>query len=569
MKNANRLIMFVPVGQIWMAAASSVGWGQEIGACCTCPLFPGVPGICTPDLTEAECDALEGWWIMGEGCYPNPCPGEPENNDCRNAIVVDLSDADVCVDVVNRTTSSTSCASDDDCPTDEKCKGKYYDFNNVCATDDFADLPTACVTGGDLHYDVWYVFTNEGMEEVDLWVSSCEEVGNDQMMADYAVGVADCVDLSTDDEVCCGNDSCGQVAGPAEMPNDEAHGCVEMVVAPGGSVLVRVGGWDTVDHTGNPKGDGRILFAIAEPRHLYSPIPYPWYPHHCRKNRMLSLLDNNPGAEVAMQVELIEIGKCCFGGTNHHLPCTGAGDCPGGTCGDCMECFYDYPYSSVGMEWWVSKPRCTDKDGHDVTATDPTCEGMSADDLNPVENIWRSQLTTGLVCHGGDNNDQACTQDADCPGGLCGKSIWPNGGADPADNCVHIGDCEIIPMATYALRTTFDPLVGQPIFSDDLIIGTILKPGTKCYGDIVGIWTGTQWTCPNGTVGMGDVMAAVFAFQHHPNMPHRTWAEVDDAGLNMVINIADIQQIVFGFKGQPYPFPVPANCPYGVSPPVE
>ena len=577
--------------------------GDILGACCYCPTVPGGPGVCEAGQTHTTCLDNGGTWEVaydchavcedsgiectypagpeceeGEACLESKCPGEPDNNHCENAVVANLNGEDapnpnVCVNVEEQTTSGTACTSNSDCAaTGETCTGRYYEFDNKCATDDFVDLPTDCATSGDLHFDVWYVFTNEGDAEVDVWVSSCEEVANDQMMAAYVVpnGVTDCPGLTTDDEVCCGDDSCGQGGGPSEMPNDEGGGtyCPELVVASGASVLIRVGGWDTVEHTGNPKGAGRVLIAISGEAggDVNPPAPCTGYPNSARKNRMLSVVDGNPGAEVAVQVELMEIGpvdcysKHCYDGTTPtENTCETADDCdPGQTCeGD--------PTNSVGLKWWTSKPRCTDKNGADVTATDPNCTGVSADP-SPVENIWRAQLTPEPVCHGGTNNDAACTIDDDCPGGKCGKSIWPIGAPDPADNCVHIADCELMPLATYHLRTTKNPLVGSPVFSTDLTMGTITKPGTKCWADVAGQWTGAQWTDPNQSVDFDDVTAAVFAFQKHPNKPHRTWPEVDGKGPNMNINFTDIQRIVEGFQGKKYPYLHPSECPVTVTP---
>ena len=92
-------------------------------------------------------------------------------------------------------------------------------------------------------------------------------------------------------------------------------------------------------------------------------------------------------------------------------------------------------------------------------------------------------------------------------------------------------------------------------------MGTILRPGTKYWADCVGEWDGTQWTPPNKVVNMDDVMAAVFYFKSAANKPHRTWVEIDDEGVNMVLNFTDIMRIVQGFKGEAYPFSNPADCP--------
>ena len=248
---------------------------------------------------------------------------------------------------------------------------------------------------------------------------------------------------------------------------------------------------------------------------------------------MLSVRDANPGVDIAMQVELLTVGPA--------------------------ECYENDPALAPGSTWWVSRARCTDENNHDVTLADPNCTGTGP---SGVPNIWRAQLTPGLVCHGGTNNDLPCATDGGCPGGKCGRSVWP------VADCVHIADCEVIPIATYAVRATVNPLGPASWFSSDLIIGTIQRPGTKCWADVVGSWTGTDWTCPNQIVNMVDVQAAVFFFKRHPNMPDRTWVELDDESPNMVVNFGDIMQIVNGFQGLPYRFSSPGDCPAEVSPPV-
>ena len=55
-------------------------------------------------------------------------------------------------------------------------------------------------------------------------------------------------------------------------------------------------------------------------------------------------------------------------------------------------------------------------------------------------------------------------------------------------------------------------------------------------------------------------MAAVQKFQQLINAPQLTWVDVDGETPNEVLNFGDIQMIVQGFKGDPYPFSNPAEC---------
>ena len=122
---------------------------------------------------------------------------------------------------------------------------------------------------------------------------------------------------------------------------------------------------------------------------------------------------------------------------------------------------------------------------------------------------------------------------------------------------VHLGACEITPVATYEIRSTWDGVC----FSVPLVIETIARPTPKYWADCVGVFDGEAWTEPNGVVCMDDVMAAVQKFRKFENAPHLTWVDIDGQEPNVTLNFADIQMIIQGFKGEPYPFADPAECP--------
>ena len=122
---------------------------------------------------------------------------------------------------------------------------------------------------------------------------------------------------------------------------------------------------------------------------------------------------------------------------------------------------------------------------------------------------------------------------------------------------LHLGDCEIVPAASYEIRGTVD---GET-FTEALEVSTIAQPIPKYWGDCVGILGDASWSGPNGVVNMDDVMAAVQKFKQVETAPHLTWVDVDAQVPNAVLNFADIQQIVNGFKGEAYPFSDPAACP--------
>jgi hypothetical protein len=136
---------------------------------------------------------------------------------------------------------------------------------------------------------------------------------------------------------------------------------------------------------------------------------------------------------------------------------------------------------------------------------------------------------------------------------------------------IHLGDCEIVPAATYRLRSTVD----EVLFSDPLELGTIEKPGAKYYGDVVGTGTGALppepgFTEPNGAVNVSDVQAFLLTVQG-PTSPsvHTTWVDLHGLGdgvpPNFILNVSDLQRILWGIDGQQYldaPEHLdPAHCP--------
>jgi probable HAF family extracellular repeat protein len=141
---------------------------------------------------------------------------------------------------------------------------------------------------------------------------------------------------------------------------------------------------------------------------------------------------------------------------------------------------------------------------------------------------------------------------------------WP-------ETILHIGDCEIVPMATYELRATPDGIS----FTGPLEVATIHKPGERYYGDVAGIGTGALppepgFTGPNGVVNVVDVQAFLLTALG-PTSPsaHITWVDLHGLGEgsppNFILNVSDLQRILFGFEGQEYtdaPNQLdPADCP--------
>jgi M6 family metalloprotease-like protein len=128
---------------------------------------------------------------------------------------------------------------------------------------------------------------------------------------------------------------------------------------------------------------------------------------------------------------------------------------------------------------------------------------------------------------------------------------WP-------EETIHVGDCEIVPVATYEIRPTSDMVaLGSP-----LEVATIHKPGIWFYGDTVGVGTGDMppqpgFTPPNGVVGVTDVQAFLLTVKG-PTSPsaHTTWVDLHGLGEgsppNFLLNVSDLQRVLFGFEGMEY-----------------
>jgi len=142
-------------------------------------------------------------------------------------------------------------------------------------------------------------------------------------------------------------------------------------------------------------------------------------------------------------------------------------------------------------------------------------------------------------------------------------TAWPD--------VVFLGDCEIVPVATYAIRGTVEGVQ----FSDPLTVATIHKPIGRYYGDVVGTGTGDMpplpgFTPPNGNVNVSDVQAYILTAQgdSSPSV-HPTWVDLHGEGEgsppNFILNVSDLQRILFGFEGREYtdtPQQIdPADCP--------
>ncbi|UCE59406.1 MAG: VCBS repeat-containing protein [Phycisphaerales bacterium] len=136
---------------------------------------------------------------------------------------------------------------------------------------------------------------------------------------------------------------------------------------------------------------------------------------------------------------------------------------------------------------------------------------------------------------------------------------------------LHVGDCEIGPVSTFSIRATAD----EVLYTNPLEIGTILAAPPWYYGDTVGVGTGALppepgFTPPNQILNVNDVTAYLLTADGDSSpSAHTTWVDLHglDAGAapNYLLNVSDLQRILFGLEGQQYvdaPDQLnPANCP--------
>ena len=195
--------------------------------------------------------------------------------------------------------------------------------------------------------------------------------------------------------------------------------------------------------------------------------------------------------------------------------CTGA---PGqGTCASGQTCIEPYPGGSPGGSCWVQAPVTTATADQYTAKCEPT----------PVFRVWNEPV-------------------------------------------IHVGDCEIIPVAEFQIAATTDGLV----FTPPLVVGTIPLPAmnSKKWGDVSGQFTGS-WPPPDRFTNVNDLVAMQAYINNTPTRPHITVVNIaaSSAGSGCVppqVNVGDVQSMVFAIATKSYgppDFPLrpidPALCP--------
>ena len=254
---------------------------------------------------------------------------------------------------------------------------------------------------------------------------------------------------------------------------------------------------------------GAICTAPCAP--LPSRPQMPTTPDDIRKNRFVSI---SPSSPSAMRVELLDLAcettrkKCsidsdcriCDGGAETGDPCSVNSDCPSSNCVDSGEsCVEQSPPVMLG---WVSDPVADPGDSPAGTYVSSMQKAMPA------------------------------------------IRQWP-------ESVVHLSDCEIAPAQTYGVSATTD----GTSFSSRLVVATTPKPQGKFWADLVGNFDGVAWSGPNWLVNVDDVSSMIKFLTDKP-APHITVVDLVGAAptyTNCLINATDLQMVLSGFKGDPFP----------------
>ncbi|MBI4718831.1 MAG: thrombospondin type 3 repeat-containing protein [Planctomycetes bacterium] len=562
-------------GSTWFEGGSCAA--DCFGACCT-------GSTCTDLITAAACGGLGGLFFIGENCGSIFCACVNGVGDCASSHSGPGCDsADCCSAVCAQNASCcttdwtsscaglalASCAENDNCPDAFPIPEGIRPFDNSLAT---TDGPPDCLNG-DTNVgtkDIWYVHNSActGSMTVDL----CTATNFDNTLQIYET--SSCGPFGP--QLACGDDTCGQGGGPATLT---------VPVIQGTAYLIRVGGW------AGASGPGQIDLSIA-----------PADPGDTDGDGIANSCDICPGGDDNVDTDGDGIPDFCDICPNGNNQADADGDgvpdacdaCPGGddnvdTDGDSVPDFCDICPGGNDL---------ADADGDGVPDFCDLCPG--GDDNVDTNNNGIPDACEALppaiapAPHDGlknryisfaPNNGASLVAfrvtRASPPFGDVGWvgvpdaagiarvvpapvfRIWP-------EAVVHVGDCPIIPVAAFELRTT----ANGSVFSSPLPVSTIALPaGGKFWGDTVGqfgIVTPGVWDPPNGVVNVNDFVAALEKFQNSATpRVHLTVVDVVGAGLpgqeaclNRSANIADVFNLIKAFQGTAYPFTTdPGSCP--------
>jgi len=339
------------------------------------------------------------------------------------------------------------------------------------------------------------------------------------VFGDHTV-VPECPGSSNATQLICDDDYC---------PDSSTGSGVQATVVVGAGYIIRVGGWSS-DGTDEQAAQGVSELDIGflcDPAPPY-PLELPVQPvHQARKHRYLTIdADTNDTFAVALEVTLTSM-KRCSGDLSR--ACRVDGDCSGGATGPCIE----HPSVPAVLGY--------------VQAPYTVASGCSPNACGPTDIIARVDATPAF-------------------------RVW-------TENTLHIGDCEITPIATYELRATTDGVS----FSDPLTIATVGLPEISPsyfggFGDVAEAPIAGQYQPPGGIANITDIQAYVNTVVNYPTIDptkpwaHRTWIDIVGLGTGTppqyIPNASDLLSILQGLQdakwlanaNNRYPGDCPPNC---------
>ena len=265
-------------------------------------------------------------------------------------------------------------------------------------------------------------------------------------------------------------------------------------------------------------------------------LAIPTAPHDAAKHRYVSIDTSGLGDyPVALKVQLTSMRRCS---DDLNQACTVDNDCDGGASGPCDS------HSDEGSIWWVQAPQ------QEPLGCLP---GPCGDD------DWFARVEPRS-----DNEDAPFLFDF---------RKW-------TENIVHIGDCEVVPVATYEISACLPPNGIE--CTDSVEVATIkqplISPGFRGnFGDVAGnVDAGTgNYTPPDGNGNITDIAAYIFTKQNYgtSNLPqaHPTWVDLNGLGdgqpPNYILNVSDLGQILKALQSNEWTDDPgnlnPGGCPDG------
>ncbi len=553
---------------------------------------------CTVDSCNEgtdSCDNVADDALCDNGLYCDGTETCDQVQDCQDGTPIDCNDGvdctlDHCIE------ETDSC---ENVPNDGACdNGLYCDGNETC------DPILDCLSGTAVDCSDEHECTIDSCNEL---TDSCDNVPDDELCSNgvYCDGAETCNPLlgcqagawvNCYDGVSCTVDSCNETTDSCDnVPDDEA--CSNGIFCDGVEICDPILGCLSGPEVDCADEVNCTVDFCDEATETCKNLPDDDYcadPFYCNGVETCDVVEGClPGSNPCppeefcresdhMCVECLMDSDC-----DDEDPCTGNEACdPDGIClrvvvhdcnGNSLEDFCDIDagtsedcnVNEVPDECDIGQGTSADSNGDGVP---DECE-LQPPSAAPVPHDITKNRYISLVPNNGTVAVAIAVEATACEFapesiGFLGWIGEPNGDdvARVADEPVyrvwgdqvhHVSDCQIVPAATYSLRTTPDGVT----FSDPLVVQTTPEPLPKHWADCVGELVNGNWTPPNGFVNTADIMAIIQAFEFVPTAPDPKRVDLDPEVTNAVINMTDVSMVVQGFKGMSYPFNAPLDCP--------